>query len=263
MANGDSFSVLAQFRLDGHVAIVTGGGAGIGRIACLTLAEAGAHVCVTDINGESAKRVSVEIGDRGGKADGRVLDVSDEDAIVRVMADIARAHGRIDILVNNAGTAQRDATEAMPTAVWDRIVRINQTAVFLCSREAGKAMLARGKGSIINIASIMGLVGGGFYPNLPYHATKGALVNMTRALAAEWAGSGVRVNAIAPTFVNTDLTIALRQDAEKMRVIEERTPMGRFAEPEELAGGILYLASPAASMVTGHTLAIDGGWTAI
>lgn len=263
MVNGGGFSALAQFRLDGDVAIVTGGGAGIGRIACLTLAEAGAYVCVTDVDGTTAEKVADEIHNLGNEADAWVLDVSDENAIVRVIAEIAEKHGQIDILINNAGMAQRDATETMPTAVWDRIVRINQTGVFLCSREAGKHMLARGTGRIINIASVMGLVGGGLYPNLPYHATKGGLVNMTRALAAEWAGRGVRVNAIAPTFVTTDLTINLRQDPDKMRLIENRTPMGRFAEPEEMAGGILYLASPASSMVTGHTLAIDGGWTAI
>ena len=117
--------------------------------------------------------------------------------------------------------------------------------------------------SIINLASIMGLVGGGFYPNFPYHATKGAVVNMTRALAAEWAAHGVRVNAIAPTFVKTNLTIPLRANENLSRLAMERTPMGRFAEPEELAGAFLFLASPASSMVTGHILAVDGGWTAI
>jgi NAD(P)-dependent dehydrogenase (short-subunit alcohol dehydrogenase family) len=263
MADGNGFSVLAQFRLDGDVAVVTGGGAGIGRVACLTLAEAGAHVCVTDVNGETAVKVANEIHRTGGAADAWVLDVGNEDAVVRVIREIAEKHGKIDVLINNAGIAQRDATETMPTEVWDRVVRINQTGVFLCSREVGRYMLARGKGSIINVASIMGLVGGGFYPNLPYHAAKGALVNMTRALAAEWAGRGVRVNAIAPTFVATDLTINLRQDPEKVRIIEDRTPMGRFAQPEEMAGGILYLASSASNMVTGHILAIDGGWTAI
>ena len=124
-------------------------------------------------------------------------------------------------------------------------------------------MLRQQIGSIINLASIMGLVGGGFYPNFPYHATKGAVVNMTRALAAEWAPHGVRVNAIAPTFVKTNLTAPLRSDEERTRIVIERTPMGRFAEPEELAGPFLFLARPASSMVTGHILAVDGGWTAI
>ena len=151
----------------------------------------------------------------------------------------------------------------MPLEVWDRITQMNQTQVFVCSREVGKHMIRGKKGSIINLASIMGVVGGGFYPNLPYHATKGAVVNMTRALAAEWAAHGIRVNAIAPTFVKTELTEKLRADAEKVKIVEERTPMGRFAEPEEMAGAFLFLASPASSMVTGHTLLVDGGWTAI
>ncbi len=258
-----SFSVLAQFRIDGEVAVVTGGGAGIGRVACLALAEAGAHVCVTDVDAEAAERVAREIAAAGRSADWRELDVSDAEAIPRVFQAIAGARGRIDILVNNAGVALREATTSLSLADWERIVRIYQTAVFLCSQEAGRVMIANRAGRIINVASIMGLVGGGFYPNLPYHATKGAVVNMTRALAAEWAPHGVRVNAIAPTFARTELTSRLRQDADKVRIIQERTPLGRFAEPEEMAGGILYLASAASSMVTGHVLAIDGGWTAI
>jgi len=151
----------------------------------------------------------------------------------------------------------------MPTETWDLVIAINQTAVFTCSREAGKHMLAKGKGAIINIASIMGLSGGGFYPNLPYHASKGAVVNMTRALAAEWAQRGVRVNAIGPTFTETDLTAPLRTNNQAKAFIEERTPMGRFAQPEEMAGAILYLASDAASAVTGITLPVDCGWLAI
>ena len=258
-----SFSALAQFRIDGDVAVVTGGGAGIGRVACLALAEAGAHVSVTDLDAPAAERVAREIVAAGGHAEARELDVADAEAIPRVLGAIADARGRLDVLVNNAGVALREATTALALEDWERIVRINQTAVFLCSREAARVMIAHRAGRIINIASIMGLVGGGFYPNLPYHATKGAVVNMTRALAAEWAPHGIRVNAIAPTFARTELTSRLRQDADKVRIIEERTPLGRFAEPEEMAGGILYLASPASSMVTGHVLAIDGGWTAI
>jgi len=263
MAAVRPFSVLAQFRIDGDVAVVTGAGAGIGRAASLALAEAGAHVCVTDIDAAAAGRVAGEITSAGFRADWRALDVADLEAIPRVLESIGRDHGRLDILVNNAGVAQREATETMPLPVWERIVRVNQTAVFLCSREAGKLMIARRSGRIINVVSIMGLVGGGFYPNLPYHATKGAVVNMTRALAAEWAAQGIRVNAIAPTFVRTELTSRLREDPEKVRTIHDRTPMGRFAEPGEMAGGILYLASAASSMVTGHVLVIDGGWTAI
>ncbi len=257
------FSALSLFRVDGDVAVVTGGAAGLGRIASLTLAEAGAHVCVTDIDHNRAGETVADIEAAGGKADAWLLDVTDNDAICRVIAEIAEKHGRIDILINNAGSAQRDATETMPTEVWDRIVQMNQTQLFVCSREAGKHMLAQNKGAIVNLASIMGLTGGGLYPNLPYHATKGAVVNMTRALAVEWASRGVRVNAIAPTYTKTELTLPVRQDADLVAQIEDRTPLGRIAEPEEMAGAILYLASPASSMVTGHTLPVDGGWMAI
>lgn len=257
------FSALGLFRVDDDIAMVTGGAAGLGRIAALTLAEAGAHVCVTDIDTDRAHETVSEIKASGGKADAWTLDVTDNDAICRVVCDIAARHGRIDILINNAGSAKRDPSEEMPIEVWDRIVQFNQTQVFVCSREAGRLMLARNKGAIVNITSIMGLSGGGLYPNLPYHATKGAVVNMTRALAAEWAARGVRVNAIAPTFVATELTVPLRQQPEMVARIRDRTPMGRFAEPEEIAGAILYLASPASSMVTGHTLPVDGGWMAI
>jgi NAD(P)-dependent dehydrogenase (short-subunit alcohol dehydrogenase family) len=135
------------------------------------------------------------------------------------------------------------------------------TSAFLCSREAGRHMIRAGRGRIINIASIFGLVGDGLFPHLSYNATKGALVNMTRALAVEWAAKGIRVNAIAPTFFRTGFAGVKKSNAV-VAAIEERTPLGRIGEPEELAGGILYLASEASSMVTGHTLAIDGGWTA-
>ena len=256
-------SVFAQFRLDNKIAFITGAGDGLGRVAALALGEAGAHVCVSDINLEWAEKVAEEIMKAGGAADARKMDVANNPEIESGIAGIIGQHGRIDILVNNVGLAKRAPTETLSLEDWNEIVQVNQTQVFLCSREAGKHMLRAGEGSIINVSSIMGLVGGGFYPNLPYHATKGAVVNMTRALAAEWAGRGIRVNAIAPTFVKTNLTIPVRADPIATQWIIDKTPMGRFAEPEELAGAFLFLASPAASMVTGQTLAVDGGWTAV
>ncbi len=256
-------SVLDLFRLDGDAALITGAGAGIGRATALAFAEAGAIVAVTDIDGGSAEAVAAEIVAAGGRGRAWTLDVADEGQIVRVVGEAAAAFGRLDVLVNNAGAAKRVPTVELVTDDWRRVMDINITAAFVASREAAKAMLAGAGGRIVNVASIMGQSGGGLYPNAAYHASKGAMVNLTRALAAEWAKEGIRVNAIAPTFLKTKLTEKLREDAAMVAAIEQRTPMGRFAEPEEIAPGILYLASRASSMVTGHTLAIDGGWLAI
>ena len=255
--------VMPLFRLDGEVAMITGAGDGIGRIAALTLAEAGAAVAVTDIDGEAATRVAGEIKEAGGRAESYTLDVGESAAIIDTVSRIEADWARIGILVNNVGIAAREPTLETTLETWERIIALNVTAAFLCSREVGRAMVAAGSGRIINIASVMGLTGGGLYPNLAYHTSKGAIVNMTRALAVEWAQNGVRVNAIAPTYVTTKLTEKLRADKRMVARIEERTPMGRFAEPEEMAGAILFLASRASSMVTGHTLPVDGGWLAV
>ncbi len=255
--------VAPLFRLDGEAAMMTGAGHGIGRIAALTLAEAGAAIAVTDIDAEAAAKVASEIEMAGGRAQAYTLDVGDLPSIPGIVSRIDGDLGRIDVLVNNVGIAEREPTLETTLETWERIMTVNVSAAFLCCREVGRAMVAAGRGRIINVASIMGLTGGGLYPNLAYHTSKGALINMTRALAVEWARSGVRVNAIAPTYVTTRLTEKLRADKEMVARIEDRTPMGRFAEPEEMAGAILFLASQASSMVTGHTLPVDGGWLAI
>jgi NAD(P)-dependent dehydrogenase (short-subunit alcohol dehydrogenase family) len=149
----------------------------------------------------------------------------------------------------------------LPLGDWERVMAVNVTGSFLCARAAARLMLPRGKGSIINLASIMGF-SGGLYPNASYQTSKGAVVNMTRALAIEWAPSGVRVNAIAPTFVRTGLALPVLQRPDYLAEIEHNTPMGRLAEPEEIVGAAIFLASAASSMVTGHTLPVDGGFLA-
>ena len=256
-------NVFEMFRLDGESAFITGAGSGIGRVAALTLAEAGARVAVTDLDLASAESVAAEIRGSGGQAEASQLDVADAGAIVAAIARVADAFHGLDILINNVGVSVQVPAENFPTADWRRIVDTNLTGTFIACREAGRVMLAGRGGRVINMASIMGLGGGGLYPSPAYAASKGAIVNLTRELAAEWAARGIRVNAIAPGLVVTPMTEKLRGNEPLSKKILERTPAGRFAQAEEMAGGILYLASRASSMVTGHILVIDGGIMAI
>jgi NAD(P)-dependent dehydrogenase (short-subunit alcohol dehydrogenase family) len=252
----------APFRLDGRVAVVTGAGSGIGAATARALAGAGALVQVTDANLDAAARAAKEITAAGGQAEAHQLDVTDETGVTRTINAIADLRGRLDILVNNAGMGARMPSEELSTEAWEKVIAVNMTGAFRCAREAGRHMLRNGKGSIVNVASIMGLVGGGLYPNPAYQATKGALVNWTRAVALEWAARGVRVNAVAPTFARTPLTTRLLADPEMEKAIIANTPMGRLVEPDEVAHAILFLASDAASAITGVTLPVDCGWTA-
>ncbi|MBL8906413.1 MAG: glucose 1-dehydrogenase [Rhizobiales bacterium] len=254
---------LNAFRLDGSVALVTGGGSGIGKETCIAMAQAGATVRVIDRDGAAADAVAAEIAGQGGRACADAADVSDEAAVENLFANVASEAGGIDILVNNAGMAIRKPSVELPRDDWEKVMAVNMTGVFLCSRIAARHMIARGKGgAIVNTASIMGLSGGGLYPNISYQTSKGAVVNMTRALAVEWAPHGIRVNAVAPTYVTTPFIAPLLAQPELVARIKAMTPLGRLAEPHEVALAILFLASPAAAMITGHTLAVDGGFLA-
>ena len=252
----------APFRLDGRVAVITGAGSGIGAATARALAGAGALIQVTDTNLDAADRVARDIQAAGGNAEAHQLDVTDEQGVARTIQAIADLRGHLDILVNNAGMGARMPSEELSTEAWEKVIAVNMTGAFRCAREAGRQMLRHGKGSIVNVASIMGLVGGGLYPNPAYQATKGALVNWTRAVALEWAARGVRVNAVAPAFARTPLTTKLLSDPEMEKAILDNTPMGRLVEPDEVAHAILFLASDAASAITGVTLPVDCGWTA-
>ena len=226
------------------MAAVTGGAGGIGASVARALAEAGARVVVVDRDRPNADRVAAAIVADGGAARAATADVTDEASVDALFADIVALDGKIDVLVNNAGIAIRRPAVDLALADWEAVVSVNMTGAFLCARTAARHMIAAGRGGVIvNTASIMGMSGGGLYPNISYQTTKGGLVNMTRALAIEWAPHRIRVNAVAPTYVRTGLIAPLLARPEIVARIEAMTPLGRLAEPDEIAAAILFLAS--------------------
>lgn len=256
------FDPKASFSLEDHVIAITGGGKGIGRGIALGLARSGAHVMILDHDNDAAHDTANMIAREGLKARAFHLDVTDEQSVEKAFSDIVATYGRIDGLVNNAGLAIRKPTIELSVTDWDAVLKVNLTGVFLCARATARHMMARQSGAIVNTASIMGLSGGGLYPNISYQSTKGAVINLTRALAVEWASYNIRVNAIAPTWVRTDFIKPLTDNPDLLARMEAMTPLGRIADVDDVVGGVLYLLSPAARMVTGHTLAIDGGFLA-
>ncbi|NMN58082.1 NAD(P)-dependent dehydrogenase (short-subunit alcohol dehydrogenase family) [Xanthobacter sp. SG618] len=247
-----------RLDLTGRVAVVTGGASGIGLAAATAMAEVGARVILADRDGAAAARAAAGIPG----AEALALDVTDEEAVSAAFGQVVAGHGGLDILVNNAGLSIRKGLTELDLADWEKVFAVNVTGGFLCARAAVPSMMARGGGAIVNVSSIMGLSGGGPYPNPAYQASKGAVVNFTRALAIELAPVKIRVNAVAPTWVRTPFIDPLMRDPDKLAAIEKLMPLGRIAEPEEVADAILFLASPMAAMVTGHVLAVDGGFLA-
>jgi 2-deoxy-D-gluconate 3-dehydrogenase len=247
------------FGLSSKVAIVTGGASGIGLSTVHLLAEAGAKVAAVDRNAEASTQALAKAP--GGIA--LAADVADEASVERATTEVMNRYGRIDILVNCAGIAIRRPAVEVSREDWDKVLDVNMTGSFLFSRAVARHMIAaRRGGAIVQTASIMGLSGGGLYPNISYQTSKGAVVNMTRALAVEWAPHNIRVNAVAPTWVKTPFIAGLMEQPELIKRIEAITPLARLAEPEDVAAAILYLAGPGAAMVTGHTLFVDGGFLA-
>jgi NAD(P)-dependent dehydrogenase (short-subunit alcohol dehydrogenase family) len=247
------------FDLTGKVALVTGASKGLGSAIAVGLAKAGARLalCARSREGLAETRAAVEAA--GGEARTFEMDVLSRASVRDAVSAAVAEMGRIDILVNNAGVNVRKPTLELAEEEWDRVVDTNLKGYFLVAQAVGAHMVARRSGKVVNVSSIFGAVG--MNSQLAYAASKGGVVQLTKVMAIEWAPHGVTVNAVGPTYFETPLVAALRNDPERFQFINERTPMGRWGQPEELVGTIVYLAAPASDFVTGQTVYVDGGWT--
>jgi NAD(P)-dependent dehydrogenase (short-subunit alcohol dehydrogenase family) len=242
--------------LDGRVAVVTGGARGIGLEAAKALQENGAKVVIVDINTEAGEKAAKELG-----TDFVRTDLTRSAEVNRLAAEVRSKHGRIDIAFNNAGIAVNAPSEECSDEDWHKVININLHAVFYCCREFGKAMLEQGKGSIINTASMSGIISNTPQPQSAYNVSKAGVIMLTKSLAGEWAKRGVRVNSISPGYIGTEMTKHGMSNPEWQADWLKFTPMGRVGEPREVATAVVYLASDASSYFTGSNLVVDGGYT--
>jgi 2-deoxy-D-gluconate 3-dehydrogenase len=249
--------ILDAFKLDGKVALVTGASAGLGQAIALALGEAGADVACHG-NSRTPDSTCETIAQLGRRTLPVTGDLEDRETANHLIEATLREFGRLDILINNAGTIRRAPAVEFSDADWDTVIAVNLSSVFKLSQLAAKPMLERGRGKIVNIASLLSFQGGITVP--AYAASKGGVAQLTKALANEWAAKGINVNAIAPGYMRTDNTLALQRDETRNRQILERIPAGRWGEPVDLAGAAVYLASPASDYIHGHILVADGGW---
>ncbi|MBL0234905.1 MAG: SDR family oxidoreductase [Chitinophagaceae bacterium] len=251
--------MLQQFDLSGKTALVTGCNKGIGRGMALGLAEAGANIIGVSATLElSGSTIEKEVKALGRDFRAYQADLSDRKSIYAFLEKLQNENSRIDILVNNAGTIMRAPAAEHPDEYWDRVIDINLNAQFIIAREIGKHMIENGKGKIIFTCSLLSFQGGILVPG--YAASKGAIASLIKALANEWAGKGINVNGIAPGYIATDNTEALRNDPERSKSILSRIPANRWGDPEDFKGAVVYLASEASNYVQGEILTVDGGW---
>jgi len=250
---------LELFKLDGRRALVTGAAKGIGFAIANALADAGARVILTDM-GDAADAAVAKLREKGFSASSASLDVTDR-AAVEALAERVEADGGIDILVNNAGIAiSNHPAETMADDVWQKVIDVNLNGVFWCSRAFGRRMLERGKGTIVNVGSMSGCIVNRPQEQANYNASKAAVHHLTKSLAAEWGARGVRVNAVAPTYIETEMNKYVYEAPEMYRHWVGGTPMCRMGKPEEIASVVLFLASDAASLMTGSIVLADGGY---
>ncbi len=249
-------SIAAMFDLTGRVAVVTGARRGIGRALAAALAAAGADVVA--VSRRPASELAADVERAGRRCVLADADLEDPAQVERVIPRAVDAMGRVDILVNNAGTITRSPAIEVTADDWHRVLQVNLHAVFRLCQDAARDMLRRRRGKIINVASLMSFEGGILVS--PYAASKGAVGQLTKALANEWAPHGINVNAIVPGYIATDLTRPLQEDPDRNPAILARIQAGRWGRPEDLGGAVVFLASPAADYVHGHLLAVDGGW---
>ena len=256
-----SRSVLDLFRLDGRRALVTGGHKGLGLMMAKALAEAGADVAIASRSIEACRQAADTLAHETGRRTAPfALDVTSGDAVSAAADEIERVFGPIDILINNAGVNVRGNVQDLSEADWDAVIDTNLKGPFLCARAFGPRMCTRGWGRVINLASILGVVALG--GRAPYASSKAGVINLTKVLALEWAAQGVTVNAIGPGPFATDMNLPLLNDPVKYQAFVQKIPMGRWGELHEIGGAAVFLASDAASYVTGSLLLVDGGWTA-